>query len=178
VVRHPISVFFLYYLSMYAFFLTPLLGYAMSHMWLMDVINLGFLAGATLFWWPMVGADPIPGGRMHPGFKLINLLVGVPIESFLGVAILLKRTPVASIYTLASTHTGGAVLWVASEIATIGGLIPIFFEWARTDEAAGRRFDARIDAAPVPTPGAPVVVRSDGIEGHGIAATFRSLRRG
>ena len=50
----------LYYGVMLAFFLTPTIGFAMNHMWLMDLINLGFLFGATLFWWPMIGLDPIP----------------------------------------------------------------------------------------------------------------------
>src|ERR1700722_11217906 len=128
---HPILVFFLYYLSMYAFFLTGALGYAMDHMWLMDLINLGFLGGATLFWWPMVGQDPIPRWNMNPGFKMINLLIGVPIESFLGVALLMKATPVASMYTLASTHTGGGVLWAATEFATVVALAPIYSQWTK-----------------------------------------------
>jgi cytochrome c oxidase assembly factor CtaG len=166
VVRHPITVFFLYYLSMYAFFLTPALQYAMQHMWVMDVINVGFLLGATLFWWPMVGVDPIPRGRMNPGFKLVNLIVGIPIESFLGIAILLATSPVASMYTLASTHTGGGVLWAASEFATIIALVPIFVEWSRADERAGRRLDAQLDAG-----------RAPAVAGQGMAATFRSLRR-
>src|ERR1700722_3428964 len=131
VVSHPIVVFFLYYISMFAFFLTGAIGYAMEHMWLMDLINLGFLGGATLFWWPMVGQDPIPRWNMNPGFKMINLLIGVPIESFLGVALLMKATPVASMYTLASTHTGGGVLWAATEFATVVALAPIYSQWTK-----------------------------------------------
>ena len=60
VLSHPLVVWFLYYGTMLAFFLTPLIGFAMNHMWLMDLINLGFLFGGTLFWWPMIGLDPIP----------------------------------------------------------------------------------------------------------------------
>ena len=168
VIRHPILVFFLYYLSMYAFFLSPALQYAMDHMWAMDLINLGFLGGATLFWWPMVGTDPVPGGRMNPGFKLINLLVGVPVESFLGIALLLGTSPVASMYSLSSSHTGGGVLWAATEVATIAALIPIFVQWTRADDRAGRRFDAQIDAGRSP---------ASAMAGQGIGATFRSLRR-
>jgi putative membrane protein len=169
VLSHPVPVFFLYYLSMYAFFLTGALGYAMAHMWLMDLINLGFLGGATLFWWPMVGLDPIPGGGLDPGFKIINLLIGVPIESFLGIALLMKSTSVAPIYTLTSTHTGGGVLWAATEVATIGALLPIYVQWTRADARRAARIDARLDAGGVATPV---------VEGQGMAATFRSLRRG
>ncbi len=169
VLIHPIPVFFLYYLSMYAFFLSGALGYAMGHLWVMDLANLGFLAGATLFWWPMVGIDPTPNGGMNPGFKIINLLIGVPVEAFLGIALLEKTTPAALIYSLATTHTGGAVLWVATEVATIGALAPIYLQWTRADARAARRIDARLDAG---QPAKPAV------DGVGMAATLRSLRRG
>lgn len=170
VVRHPVPVFFMYYLSMYAFFLSPALGYAMEHMWLMDLINLGFLFGATLFWWPMVGIDPIPGGRLNPGLKLLNLSLGVPVEAFLGIAMMMKRAPLAPMYTLTSSHHGGALLWGASEIATVLAGIPIFVEWVRSDERAARRIDARLDAGLPPPPPPPA--------GAGMAGTLRSLRRG
>jgi putative membrane protein len=169
-VSHPVPVFFLYYLSMYAFFLSGAVGYAMVHMWLMDLINLGFLGGATLFWWPMVGIDPTPRGQMNPGFKIINLLIGIPVESFLGIALLTKATPVAVIYSLATTHTGGGVLWAATEVATLAAIAPIYVEWTRTDARIARRVDARIDAGETIT--APL------LEGQGMAATFRALRRG
>jgi putative membrane protein len=169
VISHPVPVFFLYYLSMYAFFLTAALGFAMTHMWLMDLINLGFLAGATLFWWPMVGADPIPNWKMSPGLKLLNLFVGVPVEAFLGVALLLKTTPVAPMYSLESTHMGGGVLWVATEVATVAALVPLFAQWARHDARAARRIDARLASGqPLPPPA---------FEGHGLFATLKALRR-
>jgi putative membrane protein len=169
VVSHPVPVFFYYYLSMYAFFLSGAIGFAMAHMWLMDLINLGFLGGATLFWWPMVGLDPIPGGGMNPGMKIINLLIGIPVESFLGIALLEKTTPVAAMYSLASTHNGGGVLWAGSELATLGGLMPIYLQWVRSDARAARHIDARLDA------GLPAHAK---VEGVGMAATLKSLRRG
>lgn len=169
ILSHPLTVFFLYYLSMYAFFLTPAIGYSMNHMWLMDLINLGFLAGATLFWWPMVGLDPILQWKMSPGFKLLNLLIGIPVESFLGVALLMQSRSVASMYTLASTHAGGGVLWAASEVATLAALAPVFAQWAAADQREGRRTDARLDAGET--------IQAPAMEGHGLAASFRSMRR-
>lgn len=170
VLTHPVPVFFLYYLTMYAFFLTGAIGYAMDRMWLMDLINIGFFAGATLFWWPMVGLDPIPRWDMSPGFKLLNLLIGVPVESFLGVALLTQSTRVAPMYTLAGTHTGGGVLWALAEVITVVAMVPIFVQWTREDARAARRIDARLAAgqsvAPPP------------MEGHGLSATLKSLRRG
>ena len=170
VITHPVPVFFAYYVSMYAFFLTGALNFAMLHMWVMDLINLGFLGGATLFWWPMVGLDPIPRWDMSPGLKLLNLVIGVPVESFLGVALLMQSSPAASMYTLAGTHTGGGVLWVFTELFTVAAIIPMFVQWTRADARAARRIDARLDAGhPAATP-PPIKVQ-------GMSATLRSLRR-
>ncbi len=147
VITHPVLVWFLYYGSMIAFFLSPALGFAMDHMFVMDVINVAFLGGATLFWWPMVGLDPIPRWQMGHGLRFLNLLIGIPFESFLGVALLLSSRPVAPMYTLAGTHAGGGLLWAATEAATAVALVPMFSQWFTADTRQAVRDDARRDRA-------------------------------
>jgi putative membrane protein len=143
---HPVTVWFLYFGLMYVFFLTPFIGLAMAHMALMDVVNLTFLFGATLYWWPVVGLDPIPRWKMGYGARMVNLALGVPLEAFLGVALLNDSKPAASIYTLQSTHAGGGLLWILSELFTVGALVPIFFQWMRSEDRKAAREDARLDA--------------------------------
>ncbi|MGH9080677.1 MAG: cytochrome c oxidase assembly protein [Acidimicrobiales bacterium] len=143
---HPLPVWFLYYFSMFAFFLTFALGFAMDHMWLMDLINLAFLGASTLFWWPIVGLDPIPHWQMGHGLRMVNLVVGVPIESFLGLALLSSTHAAASMYTVAGTHSGGAILWIGAEFFTFLALIPVFVQWVRFEERKGQRYDAQLDA--------------------------------
>ena len=146
VLSHPLSVWVLYYGVMLAFFLTPAIGFAMNHMWLMDLINLGFLFGATLFWWPMIGLDPIPRwGASYP-LRIVNLLIGVPLESFLAIALLSSHQTIAPMYTLSSTHAGAGVLWVLSELLTVVAVIPIYFQWMASEDRKTAREDARLDA--------------------------------
>jgi putative copper resistance protein D len=146
VVSHPVPVWFAYYFSMFAFFLTFALGFAMGHMWLMDLVNLVFLFASTLFWWPIVGLDPIPHWSMSHGAKMANLLIGVPIESFLALALLSTTRPAAPIYSLGSTHAGAGILWVGAELFTFLALIPVFVQWVRFEERKGARYDAQLDA--------------------------------
>jgi putative copper resistance protein D len=143
---HPIVVWFLYYGAMLAFFLTPLIGFAMDRMWLMDIINVGFLLGGALFWWPMIGLDPIPRWNVNYPLRMVNLLIGVPLESFLAIALLSSRRPIAPIYSLASTHSGAGVLWVLSELLTVVAVIPIYFQWMAAEDRKSAREDARLDA--------------------------------
>lgn len=141
-ISHPIVVFMLYFGSMFAFFLTPALNYAMLHMWLMDVINLMFLLGATLFWWPMVGIDPIIHWKMDYPARMAALLLGSGIEAFLGVAILNSRHSLASMYTVSSSHAGGGLLWAATEVVTLAAFLPVFIAWMRSEDRIAVRADA------------------------------------
>lgn len=143
---HPVSVWFLYYGAMFVFFLTPLINVAMWHMDLMDIINVLFLAGGLLFWWPMVGLDPIVHWKMSYPFRMLNILLGTGMEAFLGVALLNNAHPAASMYTLSSTHAGGALLWVSTELVTLGAFLPIYLQWTRSEDREGRRADARAEA--------------------------------
>jgi putative copper resistance protein D len=143
VVSHPVVAWFLYYGVMFVFFLTSLLNFAMLHMWLMDLINIGFLFGATLFWWPMVGIDPIIHWKMGYPARMLNILLGSGVEAFLGVAILNSHKPLASMYTLSSTKAGGGLLWAATEVVTLGAFVPIFFQWMRSEARVAVRADQR-----------------------------------
>jgi putative membrane protein len=141
----PLVVWALYFGVMFGFFLTSLLNTAMLHMWLMDIMNLVFLFGGTLYWWPLVGLDPIVHWRMGYGARMVNVLIGGPPEVILGLAILSSHTPIASMYSLSSTHAGGGLLWISTEAATLIGFLPIFWQWIGADERAAKRSDRILD---------------------------------
>jgi cytochrome c oxidase assembly factor CtaG len=169
VISHPLPVWFLYYGVMFVFFLTPLVNVAMWHMGLMDALNVLFLLGGALFWWPMVGLDPIVHWKMSHPARMLNILLGTGIEAFLGVAIIADSHPLASMYTLASTHTGGALLWTSTEAVTLGAFVPIFLQWSHSEERIGARADraadlralANIQGMAIAPPESPVA--SDGV---------------
>jgi putative membrane protein len=145
VLTFPLVVWLLYFGTMFGFFMSSLINTAMMNMWLMDVMNVLFLFGATLYWWPMVGLDPIVHWRMGYGARMVNILLGGPPEVILGLAILSQHTPIASMYSVSSTHAGGGLLWISTEAATLIGFLPIFWQWIRADERAAKRFDAHQD---------------------------------
>lgn len=142
VLSHPVSAWFLYFGVMFLFFLTPLINVAMNHMALMDLMNIAFLFGGALYWWPMIGIDPTLHWKMGYGARMLNILLGSGIEAFLGVAILADAKPAASMYSLSSTHAGGALLWVSVEFVTLGAFLPIFLQWMRSEDRASARADA------------------------------------
>jgi cytochrome c oxidase assembly factor CtaG len=153
VLTHPVTVWSLYYGVMFVFFLTPLINVAMHHMDLMDVLNLSFFFGGTLFWWPMVGIDPIIHWKLSYPFRLLTVLLGAGLEAFLGVAILDQSHPIASMYTLSSTKAGGGILWAGTELGLLVAAAPILVQWMRSEQRAGRRHDAAtVERQPAGTP--------------------------
>jgi putative copper resistance protein D len=142
---NPITVWFLYFGVMFVFFLTSLINLAMQHPALMDALNVLFLFGGCMFWWPMVGIDPVIHWKLSHGSRMLILLLGSGLEAFLGVAILNASHPEASMYTLSSSRSGGALLWVSVEIVNIAVFIPIFIQWVRSEERLAARLDARAD---------------------------------
>ncbi len=144
---HPIPTAAAYYVAMFAFFLTTGIDVAMRHMWVMDLVNIMFLVASLHFWWPIVGIDYIPHWPMSHGGKMVALLIGVPIESFLALALLTSTRPVASMYTVGSTHAGAGILWIGAEIFTFLALIPVFVQWLRFEGRRTVRIDAELDDA-------------------------------
>lgn len=147
VLTNPVTVWFLYFGVMFVFFLTSLINYAMQHPALMDALNISFLLGGCLFWWPMVGLDPVIHWKLSHGSRMLILLLGSGLEAFLGVAILNAAHPEASMYTLTSSHAGGALLWISVELVNIGAFIPIFLQWVHSEDRLAARVDARAERA-------------------------------
>jgi putative membrane protein len=151
VISHPVTAWCLYFGVMYAFFLSPLINVAMHHMALMDSLNLLFFFGGTLYWWPMVGIDPIVHWKMSYGVRMLNILLATGTEAFLGVAIIASSKPAASMYTLSSTRSGGGLLWMSTELVTLGAFIPIYIKWVHSEERVAVRSDKRMsDEAALP----------------------------
>jgi cytochrome c oxidase assembly factor CtaG len=135
VLAAPVLSGVLYYASMYAILLTPFYPYSLHHELVHDAGHVVMLLIGCLFWWPMVGLDPLPN-RPTLAMRLIGIFAGMPFEVFLGVAIMNFSRPIAPEHTLADTHAGGAVFWVASMLVTLAAAVVILAQWIRQEERA------------------------------------------
>jgi putative copper resistance protein D len=133
---HPAVSFLLLYFGLLAYFLTPALGASMRHVWLLNLVNLGFLLAALLFWWAILATDAVPDVGISAGPRLAILAGAVVLESFLGIALVTRTTPVAAIYTLTGTRQGGAIWWAVAAAATVVAGLVVFSEWNRAGESS------------------------------------------
>ncbi len=143
-VTNPITTWFTYYGVMWIFYNSSLIKTAMENMFIMDIFNIAFFFASTCFWWPLISKDPIMHFKMNYGFKLLTLGIGVPFESFLGVAIMSRKTSLAPMYSLSQIHAGGEALWIISEVVIFVGIVPVFVDWIRAEERKARRIDREL----------------------------------
>lgn len=140
----PVVAWLLSYTTMYVYFLTPVYQLSIEHPLFHDYTHLHFLVAGMIFWTTLIGIDPVRW-KMSYGAKLAYLLVGIPFNTFLGIALTSVRTSISPAHTLSDIHVGGSLLWILGEVFTIGGLAIIFFQWARHEERIALRSDRELD---------------------------------
>ena len=145
VVAHPFVVALLNYGTMYSYFMTSLYVLSLQHPLYHDFTHLQFLAVGYLFWWQVIGLDPSPR-RAHFGVRAGFLVLGVPFDTFLGIALMSSRYPIAPEHTLADTRNGGAVLWILFGMTMMAGLGVVVYQWMKYEEREAVRQDRRLDA--------------------------------
>ena len=161
VLSHPLTVWVLYYGVMLAFFLT-------SRHWLRNephVADGRHQPGLPVRSDSVLVADDRTGphprwGASYP-LRMVNLLIGVPLESFLAIALLSSRQTIAPMYTLSSTHTGAGVLVGAVGAADGNRGDPDLLPVDGLRRSQDRREDARLDAEALLQPSQPDGLRSN-----------------
>ena len=122
-----------------------------------DLLHLHFVVMGCLFFWPIIGVDPVPGRVSHP-FRILMLFATMPFHAFLGVAIMSvsgdgKGLLAASHYlpligradAVYQQQVGGGLIWASGDIV---GLLFIFVaaaQWMRASEREAAREDRRLD---------------------------------
>lgn len=87
-----------------------------------DLEHLTFFGTALLFWWHVSAAGPRLHGRFAPAFRIAYLLMALPINAMLGIALTFSRQPLYTYYTtvprlwgisvMQDQMLGGQIMWV------------------------------------------------------------------
>jgi putative membrane protein len=142
---NPILVASVSYFVMLAYFLSGFYTFSEQHPLVLDLSNVVFLVSGCLYWWPVVGLDPSKWKLSFPA-KLGYLATGIPVTTFLGLALISARNSVdPAVHTLADTHSGGGVLWVLGELYTLGAMGAVLVQLMHSEERAAARYDRRME---------------------------------
>lgn len=120
-----------------------------------DLLHLHFLLVGSLFFWPLLGLDPVPGRVAYP-FRMLAVLATLPFHAFLGVSIMARETLIGGDWYLGlergwppspadDQHIAGGILWAAGDL--VGGVIfsVLFVQWFRQSQREAKQTDRRLD---------------------------------
>lgn len=154
-ISHPAVAFALSAISLFVFYYTPVLDLTLHHPWLDALSHVHFVAVGFLFYWAILGIDPVPHRPPFPfrfllvvGMAPMHVLVGLPImltdrmyaeDYFLTLG---RNTPAEIITDL---NTGGALLWAFGDVSAIVLIVGFVTAWSRSDDRDARRLDRALD---------------------------------
>ena len=152
IVANPLVAWPLLFVVLWATHLTSLYEAAMLNRGLHALEHVAYLGSAILFWWPVVGLDPIPSRISHPA-RILYLFLAMPPMAFLGLAIYSSghllypyyaSVPGATIASaLADQHLAGALMWEGGMFVVVPALALVLLDWMRRDEREAERTEER-----------------------------------
>jgi putative membrane protein len=155
IVLSPLFAFLAYAAFIPATHLSGLMNLTMEHLWLHHLEQIAFLVVGYLFFRIVFGIERGPVA-LHPGLRLVFLMVAVPIDTFTGLALAMTSHnpfPAYDAYhrtwgmtVLADVHLGGAIMWIGGDFLMLAAMIPATVIWVRYEEARTVELDARLDA--------------------------------
>ena len=153
----PLIPWILYVASPFALYFSGWYEATLDSRVLHELLHLHFLAVGALFFWPLLGIDPVPGRGAHP-FRLLLVGTTLPFHAFLGVAImsvekdgrgLLAADHYLGLHDLGEVvsqqQLGGALLWASGDIIGLLFLGVLVTQWMRASEREAQREDRRLD---------------------------------
>ncbi len=87
VLTFPPLTFLLFVLSPWALYFTGWYDASLSSQFVHEMMHVHLVLVGALFFWPLVGVDPVPGRVAYP-FRLLLVFLTLPFHAFLGVTIM------------------------------------------------------------------------------------------
>jgi putative copper resistance protein D len=133
---------------MWATHFSPLFNAALENQAVHSAEHLLYLLAGVLFWWPVIGADPIRW-RLRPIGRMVYLAAQMPFNTAVGLAIYFAPTILYPHYALLGRTWGpvpaidqqvaGIVMWGFGDVILLGALVLAVEAWLRADEERSRR---------------------------------------
>jgi cytochrome c oxidase assembly factor CtaG len=155
VLAFPPVAFTLYVLSPWALYLTGWYEATLQSTYLHEMLHIHFLVVGSLFFWPLLGVDPVPGRVAYP-FRMLTVFATLPFHAFLGVTVMGMTTLIAGDwYTSLNRGWGptpaedqelaGGLLWGSGDVVGLVIFGVLFVQWVRQSQREAAREDRRLD---------------------------------
>lgn len=150
-ITHPVVAALIFAGSLWVFYFTPVLRWALSehigHQWMI----VHFLLSGYIFTLALIGIDPLPHRSPYP-LRVIILLATMGAHAFFGITVMSSTGLLAADWygamgrvwgpdPLTDQQSGGGIAWGIGELPTLLIMLAVSFQWAKSDEKEQRRKD-------------------------------------
>lgn len=147
--------FLLFVISPWALYFTSWYDASLHSQFVHEMMHLHLVLVGSLFFWPLVGLDPVPGRVAYP-FRLLLLVLTLPFHAFLGVTIMNQETLIGGSWypslpmawlpdPAADQHLAGGILWGSGDLVGLVLVAVLFTQWVRSSMREAVREDRRLD---------------------------------
>lgn len=138
----------LFAIVMWATHFSPIFNLALENEAIHTAEHLLYLAAGVLFWWPVIGADPIRW-RLSPIGRMVYLASQMPFNTAVGLALYFSPAVLYPHYAFLGRTWGpdpftdqqfaGIVMWGIGDVILLGAVVLAVAAWLRADEMHSRR---------------------------------------
>jgi putative copper resistance protein D len=156
VLTHPLVAFGIFVANPFVLYFTGLYRATLEHAWLHEFVHVHFIVTGCLFFWPLLGLDPLPNRWPYPARALLMVL-SVPFHTVLGLTIMQSKTLLGGDWypnlglswsdPVSDQVVAGGVLWAGGEIVSVTMLGILVMQWIKQSEREARRVDRALDRA-------------------------------
>jgi cytochrome c oxidase assembly factor CtaG len=189
VLSFPPLTFALFVLTPWALYFSGWYTATLHSDFLHEMTHLHMVLVGCLFFWPLMGIDPLPGRVDYP-FRVLLVALTLPFHAFMGVTIMGQKTLIGGNWYpelaegpmgawLPNPHTdqqlAGGILWSSGDAIGLVFFAVLFVQWVRSSMREAQREDRRLDllearaakaaAAEAAAPSAGAVGGSPGADG-------------
>jgi putative membrane protein len=140
VLAFPLVAYGFFVATPFALYFSGLYEATMRSALLHEVAHLHFIVVGCLFFWPLVGLDPLPGRWPYPARALMmfqsRTLVGGDWYPSLGLS---WADP------FADQRVAGGLLWAGGELVSVTMLGVLVVQWMRHADREAKRVDRQLD---------------------------------
>jgi cytochrome c oxidase assembly factor CtaG len=159
VLSFPPLAFGLYVASPWALYFTGWYDASLRSTYVHEAMHVHLVLVGALFFWPLVGADPVPGRVSYP-FRIGLTVLTLPFHAFLGVTIMGQERLIGGKWYAAlrdgpmgawlpsvtdDQHVAGGILWGSGDLIGLIFFAILFVQWVRQSMREAEREDRRLD---------------------------------
>jgi putative copper resistance protein D len=154
VLTFPLVSFALFVSNPFVLYFSGLYELTLRHEWLHEFMHLHFIVTGCLFFWPLVGLDPLPGRWPYPARALLMVL-SVPFHTILGLTIMQQKNLLGGNWypslhltwanPAADQVTAGGILWAGGELVSVAMLGVLVAQWVQQSRREAARIDRQLD---------------------------------